>query len=561
MKIKHFYFIFPIVVLILYIYQYMKIDVNLDSVFDEGFLFLKLQLAGKYCVDSGTQWTTIINRLSCEQITSNLLYLRYARFFVHILSVILFSFLSSWYLYKKGILNTFKKKVFFLTLIFLIGIISLGGIIISYNELQEFFLLSVIGCFLVSTVISSKNAFFLNILIGFFSFFSIMTILPSGVLVLVCVLLLMWIKHFKDWKTGLVFTFGVFLGLLLAVLIFQFLIFDLRIVYKGMVKTAETITTLNRGYDPFSFLVNIFLYLRDFYMATCLFLGITLITILLQKYTKQWVAISVFLVSMIAVSVYQKKPEIVFTSFLAFPMIIFFIAILFETPKLNWQSFFSFNTLLLLFLFFVPLISSLGTNVYLGYKMLYFILPWGVLLMELMSNGSIKNKYAKEIRYFLILFILLIVNQPIQSMLHDINNIKHEKLFFNKEKPISQIQLTVQQKEYYEKVYKIMEKYGYKAKDVIFSTQLDHMTIVAFDGTPCGLYFQPMDFLAEKSKQSLKKPEFLFLTKYDLTLMSDSIKSLNWGFPEAYDCYYVGTPEITNTSYPTERWLYCLKDK
>lgn len=69
-----------------------------------------------------------------------------------------------------------------------------------------------------------------------------------------------------------------------------------------------------------------------------------------------------------------------------------------------------------------------------------------------------------------------------------------------------------------------MNEYGYDQKDVILSTQLDLMTIVAFDGTPCGLYFQPMDFLAEKDKQSLKKPDFLFLNEFDYKLMSDSLK-------------------------------------
>lgn len=70
-----------------------------------------------------------------------------------------------------------------------------------------------------------------------------------------------------------------------------------------------------------------------------------------------------------------------------------------------------------------------------------------------------------------------------------------------------------------------------------------------------------MDFLAEKDKRNLKKPDFLFLTEFDLKLISDSIKSLNWDFPEEYDQYFVGTPETMITGYSTTRTLYCLKKR
>ena len=540
----------------------MKINVNLDSIYDEGFIFLKQQVIGINSVDKGSLFPVIINSLFGKEITSSLLYLRYVRFFVHFLSVILFAFLSSWYLFKKGILDSFERKVLFPSLLFLMGNLALGGIVISYNTLQEFFLLVVIGCFLVTNVTSSRNSIFLFILIGFFSFFSIMTILPSGLLVLACVISLIWIKNCREWKTGLIFTLSLLSGLFLSLLFFQFFIFDLRTVYSGMTKTAVSITTLDRGYDPLSFLIKIILYFRDFFIATCLLLGISLIAMLIRKYSNRWVAALIFLVSMLTISIYQKKPEIVFTNFLAFPIIILFIVILFETPKFNRQKLFSYKILYHLFLFFLPLISSIGTNVYLGTKMICFILPWGVLLMEIMCNDVIKNKYAKEIRFLIFFFILLNVIQPIQSMVHDAKNREYEKLYFNKEKPISQIQLSAHQKEYFEKVYKIMKRYGYKRKDLIFSTQLDQMTIVAFDGTPCGLYFQPMDYMADVNKFFLPKPDFIFLTEFDLSLINNSLHLQKWSFPHGYDRFFVGSPqEKTETTYSTDRWLYCAKNK
>ena len=562
MKSKNYtFFIFPIIILVLYIYQFLKIDVNLDSIFDEGFIFLKQQTSGIDSVDKGSLFPLIINKLLGIHITSNLLYLRYARYFIHLLSVILFSVISGWYLYKKGILDTLEKKVLYPFIIFLLGYISLGGIVISYNILQEFFLIIIIGSFLVATVTTIRKSFFLFVLIGFFFFFSILTILPSGLLVLACVLVLIGVKCYKEWKIGLICCLGLFVGILLSVFVFNYFILDVRIIYVGISDTAQSITTLNRGYDPFSFILKILLYLRDFYMAVCFMSGILLISLVLQKYTNRWVAIFVFLSSMLIISVYQKKPEIVLTSFLAFPMIVLLGLILKETSNINWKKLFSFKIMVVCFLFFLPLISSIGTNVYLGGKMGSFILPWGVLLMELMNNETIKMKYSREIRFIFWLFFLFIVFQPIQSIANDIKNYNHEKFYFDKEKPISQIQISKEQKTYFENVYAIMKGYHYQQNDVIFSTQLDLMTIVTLDGTPCGLFFQPMDFLAFRNKKSLKKPDFLFLNEFDLKLMSDTLQSLDWNFPDDYDQYFVGTPETMMTEYSTTRTLYCLKSR
>ena len=62
-KRNYNYLIFPITILILYIYQFLKIDLNLDSIFDEGFIFLKQQTTGIDSVDKGSLFPIIINKL------------------------------------------------------------------------------------------------------------------------------------------------------------------------------------------------------------------------------------------------------------------------------------------------------------------------------------------------------------------------------------------------------------------------------------------------------------------------------------------------------------------
>ena len=97
--------------------------------------------------------------------------------------------------------------------------------------------------------------------------------------------------------------------------------------------------------------------------------------------------------------------------------------------------------------------------------------------------------------------------------------------------------------------------------DMVFSTQLDFMTIVALSATTCGVYFQPMDFSKDANKNKLNKPDFLFLTQFDLDIIGADLKSQNWGFPDEFDKYSIDTPETTLTSYPTTRTLYCRKNR
>ena len=62
------------------------------------------------------------------------------------------------------------------------------------------------------------------------------------------------------------------------------------------------------------------------------------------------------------------------------------------------------------------------------------------------------------------------------------------------------------------------------------------------------------------NKKRLLKPDFIFLNKYDYKMISDSKILLDWGFPENYDKYFVGTPD-PNSIWDSQRWLYCLKIK
>ena len=83
-------------------------------------------------------------------------------------------------------------------------------------------------------------------------------------------------------------------------------------------------------------------------------------------------------------------------------------------------------------------------------------------------------------------------------------------------------------------------------------------TLCYFESVPCGLFFQPTDFVAHASND-LPVPDFLFLCEFDEMVALEKLKNMPWGWPDEFDKYYVGTPETIQIGYPTERWLYCRK--
>ncbi len=131
---------------------------------------------------------------------------------------------------------------------------------------------------------------------------------------------------------------------------------------------------------------------------------------------------------------------------------------------------------------------------------------------------------------------------------------------FEKSEAIADRYITQEQYDYFDKVYDIVYQYGFeRGKSVIYSTQLDAMTVVVLGADFCGPYFQPMDFNAAWQRED-KIPDFLFLSEYDKDVSDETLRNMTWGFPEDFDVYYVGTPETHQTGYSTNRWLYCRKN-
>jgi hypothetical protein len=545
-------------IVLLYAYKLFKINTGLDSLYDEGHLLVRLWQVRHGIIHEGlSQWPVMVYRFFGETLSSDILLLRWIGSIWQIVSLALFSFLSLVYLTKKQLIRSVTEKIMFVNLVFLLGYLCFQNLIIHYNQLQASFMMLIIACFLLADTVTGKTKIaILYFSIGVLCLFALFTILPSGVVALFFILLFTWLRNRSAFRTSLLATISLILGMVTALLFYHIFILDLRTVYENMQETAAVITNLNRGYDPLSFLHKMLVYLKDFFITSLLLLGLLSVSMLMRKKVKDLVILVFFFFSIVIFGTYQVKPLLMQTTLLAFPLVVLLLY-----HSYTDKTIFSIKGILLLFLFFFPLFSSLGTNVYYGGKIAWFVVPWSVLFMMLIANNDFKEKYRKETGYFLLMFFLFVAYQPAKALWSELKQDK-QVYVFDSEEPIAKMHLTPQQKAYFDEVHGILISYNYVSKkDVIFATQLDHMTIYAMDAVPCATHHQPMDFLADTQKHQLNRPDFIFLTKFDLSLITDSLKALAWEFPDEYDKYYVGTPETKKTGYPTERWLYCRKDR
>ena len=531
--------------LILLISALIGLRYNVDSVYDEGFLFHSINEAITGNVSGMSQYKNIISSFLGEDICNSLYLLRLSRIILTCLTSIFFYIIT-----VTSISQLSHKKYEYLVLCIFFVSPSFEGIVLSYNGLAQFFLSISIA---LSFVVLQNKKFInllLSFLIGICIIFAIFTILPSAVLLLTSIIILYLIKYWSA-KRHLLFLYVTFLlGLSSGLCLIHLYVCDLYRVYQEMLETANSITSLNRGYDPINFIIKALLFLRDSLFCIFVIVGIISLSNVLRKYKLYFISFIFVIVSLLMYIYYQEKPRVTYVMLLISMIIITLNSVRFS--EFNFSNLKKFDTIYNVFLLFSPIILSIGTNIYLGYKIAYFLLPWSLLLYRVGWN----NLYVKY-RLEICLFLLILALTRILSTYEIVNNDLYEVT----KGPLYKMHLTQKQYEHYAECSKILAEYNFKEKEsVIYGTQLSSMTICYLNAINCANYFQPMDFVAHSKFDSLKIPDFIFLCEYDKTISGEALDDMNWGWPDEFDEYYVGSPETIETGYPTERWLYCRKN-
>lgn len=534
---------------ILYVIRIFGARSGIDSLYDEGYLLLKLWEARNEIGQQGvSQWPVMVFKLLGSDMSANLLYLRYVEITLQILSVLyLIRAVYKWYSYSQC--NNKNSLLFSISFILILQYPTLGALFIYYNPIQQLLFNLIIANVILyqSTNEISKSVYLL--LAGLCSFLSFMVILPSGVVV--ALLIFIYLFVINDYNVMKTFSQSVFyiLGIVIAALLYHFFVNNLLLVYNEMKEVAGTITKTGRGYDISTFIIKYLVYFKDILLSILPLIFAFGLSVFVNKYNKI-LSILVFVISIVLINLYWPWAKAMYSTMIFFPALIGFVVYVFSN-NIHKPILF-----LLIFLLVFPFLGLLGTNVYYGGKIVWFFISWSIVPLIVISS-KLKSKFQENHKHFFILSVLVLyLFFPVKSLFGRDNN----KYLFEKYNQISGIKITQSQLIYFNRVDSIITNYGYRPNiHYMFSTQLDHMTIYVLNARPNSTYFQPMDFVVDDNSFKLIKPEFLFLTKYDLDVAGQKLINSNWGFPDAYDKYYVGTPETVNTGYPTERWLYCLK--
>jgi hypothetical protein len=538
-------FLLPaLVVIIKLIVSILSLPYDIDSLYDEGFLILTLHDATNGAVGGSSLWPNILVALLGERICFSMLSLRIADAVLSIASGLLFWMITS----PKVAKGRLSSMAYLVLILFVLSPIC--GIILSYNGISRFMLLLVCAASFRLFYDDEKRHGLWAVLIGFALIMAFFSILPSSIMVGGAVCVLFIIRFWKQWRKMLKLFGMLVLGAVAAFLIVHFFVADLKEVYMGMSETAKTITKVNRGYDPISFCVKILLFFRDISFFLLTSIGIFWVSFFLKRNGYSWLASLFFITAILLYWHYQEKPKMSF----GMQMSVIWLLPLFnkwcdkQLPSL--RQLFSFDNAFNLFLCFFPVLAVIGTNLPLGVKIGWFILPWALLAWRLGFDGD--NKLFRWELLLAISFVLFLGSFRQMARIDSTQAIVNQG-------PLKGMRLNSAQEKHFIEVGQILEDYHYqRGKSVVFSTQLSMATLCYFESVPCGLFFQPTDFIAHAS-DNLPVPDFLFLCEFDELMADEALKNMPWGWPEDYDKFYVGTPETKDPGYPTERWLYCRK--
>lgn len=542
---KYWDFGFPLVAVLLSLVATIEgFSYGIDTLYDEGSHCLDMMssLYSNIPGDDRTWWSDIFLAIFGKDICSSVLSLRVIKLVIALLTSIIF------WLLTQDIAATWHEKIAYLTVLLMAAAPTMGGIMVCYNSFSQFLL--ILACGVIYRLCKSEKQTTIGgyaVVLGCLLTFSMFSIVVSGFVISVVMLILVIIRYWKRWKeVAIVFGMMAVGGTLTLLWIHLFAI-NLKDVWYDVLGTAQTITNVNRGYDPITMVTKMVLFCRDMSFCALMVIGAIYVSKRIAEIVRPLVGGVFFIIILISYAYYQKKPELTTSMLLS---MLWILPLLQREKNMELKQFFQFENLFSLFLLLFPLMAVLGTNVYIGSKMVWFMLPWVFLSWKC---GFAKSN--KMLRTAVLIVLSLSLIRPSIYKLKDIDP-SREVVKFGMFKGMH---MTHAQAEHLAKVDSIVNQYNFhRGESIFFTTQLSMATCCLLDAVPCGFYFQPMDFVAH-ANDSMPIPDFLFICKYDEDIAGKTLQNMPWGWPEEFDKYYVGSPDALNVGYPTERWLYCRK--
>lgn len=384
---------------------------------------------------------------------------------------------------------------------------------------------------------------------------SMFIIIPASLMMLVCVVLVIVVSCWDSKKQMFDFLLCGVIGVCLSITYIHVFICDIREIIESMLMTAGYIGKSGYGYDGGSFVVRYVLFVRDLLLVILSFIGAYCLS---KKVNNKYIGAALYVSLLLVYFHYQVKPAVTAS------MIVISLALLpilfAENNNLSLKSFKISDTWMTIFLLLFPLIASLGTNTYLGGRITEFTLSW-IFLFFYETRKDESPKWNAQLLLIVILYCI-----PLFNVIREFRGKDDTHHFTRGNKYFAEISLTKKQADYFNSVYDILEKYNYKPKQsVVLTAAFDYCCLYAFDAVNAANYHQVQNF-HYFPKDKMIKPDFIFMCKWDSIVMAKELIDMQWGWPEEFDEYYVGTPEPDDAAwvinYEMEnRKLYCRKSQ
>jgi hypothetical protein len=538
-KFQLHYWLLLFLLIVFTIIRLASINIGFCTAWDEAYFLIKLKEAYEDSFITGkSQWNLIAIHWFPYLDLTNPIHSRIAVYLCELFATIAATF-TCIRVYGK---NRWLKYFTLSYLLFFQVSSSYAGSSLNYVQMQALLMCLALCSFHLYWNSESKYIFFWLVITGISLGQTLFVILPSGILLIVCFGLLLLLK--KDGKS--ILCFGG--GLLISLICIHVFVAPLSDILEAMRFTATYFSKSGYRYSPMDFGAALGLLARDVLLCLIICSGIYYLTKRVLKYNK---VIAMVLMGILTLFYYyyQKSPQTAVSIIIFCYLLIQII----DNHILSNKCFNKINKLYSLLLVAFPLLASIGTNTYLGDRMICFALAWFLLYLD--YHDYVKEDNNIPVVETATLLLLLTLIPRISGLL---NKDAHSN-FTRGNASFAKISLTTDQVDYFNKCLDVMEEYGYKPdSSVVFTSEYDYSTVFAIDAKLSSNFYQKRNFLYFP-KEEMLKPDFVFMCAWDKMEIGKALNDMPWGWPQEFDSVFVGSPEGKGLPWDTDRWLYCRK--
>jgi hypothetical protein len=540
------------------------LNFGLDTIWDEGTYIQWLKTENNFiCV---TQSFNFLNKIGFKN-NIDIIQLRIFRIIIQLITIFSFAFFSIIWLKKYYKIQ--KHKLTYFSLLLLISVLSLEILskTICFRHFQQFFSLFGLLTFLFFLHEKIKIKRIIYLIISSISIcICLINVPPSGLILMVIWGIFIVINEKSSIKETLFYLLIYCGSILLTLMLIHFVLVDFTALIPEILSKSKMRALAESGHSLSDILRPYIGFFKLMYHKILKALAFILIYLLIQKYIKSnYVSILFFCISVaVLFSITPRYLRIYGVFNLLLPIVFLITKNIFHSVKnrsSNSPKYYKNSDIALLFVF--PLAACLGTNAGISVMILFFIPSWALLLCILLHRYS---NFISNIE----LSLLLLFTTFIVINLHYFYFYRHNALYlgnFYKSnckieslKPIKNIYIREEQKNYFIKIDSILKAYNFiPNSDYMLSFSGDLITIHVFSGKLTGFpYVNAKSFAAGSEKHQMPKPQFLFLDSLSYNIVS---KNNSWNFPIDYDRIYLGNPEIFKGKNSQARWIFCERKK